>query len=165
MLAEITVKDMLLLMSKRATEKELVKIQQKRFSCFDNVDDLIRLKELDAEEFEEEILFHKGIADRNETGEYQVLFWKVLPYVIPIAAQSAIALTSDLEGKNVNDVYDYNPNVRIQYMHLCFFPLKNQSVVLAFYHKRDKLYRSLRHQINSSSEDKVFRQYVMTSAL
>ena len=45
----------------------------------------------------------------------------------------------------------------MQYMHLCFFPLKNQSVVLAFYHKRDKFYRSLRHQINSSSEDKVLK--------
>lgn len=79
MLAEIAVKDMLLLMSKRATEKELAKIQQKKFSCFDNVEDLIGLKELDADEFEEEMLFHKGIADRNETGGYQVLFWKVLP--------------------------------------------------------------------------------------
>ena len=157
MLAEIAVKDMLLLMSKRATEKELVKIQQKKFACFDNVEDLIGLKELDADEFAEEILFHKGIADRNETGGYQVLFWKVMPYVIPIAAQSVIALTSDMEGKEINDVYNCDSNVRMQYMHLCFFPMKNQSVVLAFYHKRDKLYRSLRHQINASSEDKVLR--------
>lgn len=57
----------------------------------------------------------------------------------------------------INDVYDYNPNVRMQYMHLCFFPLNNQSVVLAFYHKRDNLYRSLKHQINSSSEDKILK--------
>ena len=103
------------------------------------------------------MLFHKGIADRNETGGYQILFWKVLPYVIPIAAQSAIALPVDMGGNKVNHVYDYDPNIRMQYMHLCFFPLKNQSVVLAFYHKRDKLYRSLRHQINSSSEDKILR--------
>lgn len=63
MLAEIAVKDMLLLMSKRATEKELVKIQQKQFSCFKNVENLIGLKELDTDEFKEEMLFHKGIAD------------------------------------------------------------------------------------------------------
>lgn len=155
MLAEIAVKDMLLLMSKRATEKELVKIQQKEFSCFSNVEDYIGLKELDAEEFEKEMFFHKDIADRNETGGYQVLFWKVLPYVIPIAAQSAIALSSDLEGREVNAVYNYSPDVRMQYMHLCLFPLGNQSVVLAFYHKRDKLYRALRHQINSIPENKV----------
>lgn len=157
MMAEIAVKDMLLLMSKRATEKELTRIQQKKFSCFENVEDLLGLKELDAAEFEKEMFFHKGIADRNEEGGYQVLFWNVLPYVIPVAAQSAIALPLDMEGKIVNDVYDYNPDVRMQYMHLCFFPLNNQSVVLAFYHKRDKLYRSLRHQINSNSEDKTLR--------
>lgn len=157
MLAEIAVKDMLLLMNKRATEKELIKIQQKQFSCFDNAEDLISLKELDAAEFEEEMIFHKDIADRNETGGYQVPFWKVLPYVIPIAAQSAIALPEDMEGRKVNDVYNYDPNTRMQYLHICFFPLKNQSVVLAFYHKRDKLYRSLRHQINSSSESKALK--------
>lgn len=156
-LAEIAVKDMLLLMSKRAVEKELVRIQQKRFAYFDNVEDLIGLKKLDADEFEREMFFHKEIADRNETGGYQILFWKVLPYVIPIAAQSAIALQSDMEGEKINDVYDFDLNTRMQYMHLCFFPLKEQSVVLAFYHKRDKLYRSLRHQINSSSEDKILR--------
>ena len=77
--------------------------------------------------------------------------------MIPIAAQSAIALPEDMEGRKVNDVYNYDPNTRMQYLHLCFFPLKNQSVVLAFYHKRDKLYRSLRHQINSSSESKVLK--------
>lgn len=30
---------------------------------------------------------------------------------------------------------------------------------MAFYHKRDKLYRQLRHQINSSSQEKVL-QYI-----
>lgn len=39
------------------------------------------------------------------------------------------------------------------------FPLEDESVVLAFYHKRDKLYRQLRHQINSSSQEKVL-QYI-----
>ncbi len=157
MLAEIAVKDMLLLMSKRSIEKELIRIRQKKFSCFNHVEALIGLKELDEREFAREVFFHKRIADCNETGGYQVLFWKVLPYVIPIAAQSAIALSLDMEGNIVNDVYNYDPNVRMQYMHLCLFPLKNQSVVLAFYHKRDRLYRGLRHQFNSSSKDKVIK--------
>lgn len=61
MLAEIAVKNMLLLMSKRVTEKELVKIQQKRFSCFANVEDLIGVKELDADEFEKEMFFTRAL--------------------------------------------------------------------------------------------------------
>lgn len=47
----------------------------------------------------------------------------------------------------------------MQYMHIAVFPLEDESVVLAFYHKRDKLYRQLRHQINSSSQEKVL-QYI-----
>lgn len=157
MLAEIAVKDMLMLMSRRTIDKELDIIEQKRCSRFNDFDDLLRVKEQDIREFEEEIYFHKGIADRDETGGYQILFWKVLPYVIPVAAQSAMALKLDMDGKIINDVYDKDPNIRMQYIHLCFFPLKCQSVILFFYHKRDKLYRSLRHQINSSSEEKICR--------
>ena len=78
------------------------------------------------------MLFHKGIADRNEIGGYQVLFWKVLPYVIPIAAQSAIALPSDMEGKKVNDVYDYNPNIRMQYMHSLLFSIEESKCCVGF---------------------------------
>ncbi len=40
-------------------------------------------------------------------------------------------------------------------MHICIFPLMNgQSVILAFYHKKDKLYKKLRHQFNSNSYEK-----------
>ena len=157
MLAEIAVKDMLLLMSKRAVEKELAKIHQKRSGLYENVEDLLAIKDLDENEFKEEIFFHKGIVDRNETGGYQILFWKLLPYVIPIAAQSAIALSTDMNGEIINDVYDYNPDVRMQYMHLCFFPLKEKSIVLAFYHKRDRLYRNLKHQVNASQQEDILK--------
>lgn len=55
------------------------------------------------------------------------------------------------------DVFDMSENVRMQYMHLAILPLQTESVVLAFYHKRDKLYRKLRHTINNSSEEKVLQ--------
>ena len=42
-------------------------------------------------------------------------------------------------------------------------PLKEESVISAFYHKRYKLYRKLRHQINSLSEQKIlqFLNYII----
>ena len=58
-----------------------------------------------------------------------------------------------------NEIYNFDESVRMQYMHIAVFPLEDESVVLAFYHKRDKLYRQLRHQINSSSQEKVL-QYI-----
>lgn len=64
-----------------------------------------------------------------------------------------------MEGNILNEIYNFDESVRMQYMHIAVFPLEDESVVLAFYHKRDKLYRQLRHQINSSSQEKVL-QYI-----
>ena len=87
----------------------------------------------------------------------------MLPYKVPIATQSIIALSKDLEGNEINNIFDMSESVRMQFMHLAILPLKEESVVLAFYHKRDKLYRKLRHQINSLSEQKIlqFLNYII----
>lgn len=156
-LSEIAVKNMLLLMSKRAVEKELIQIQQKKYAAFDNLQDGLELKEMDFKEFEEEVAFHKYIADNNLTGGYQIICHEILPYRVPIAMQSAIAMVKDYNGNEINNVFDFRPTTRMQYLHICIFPLEKGSVILAFYHKRDKLYRSLRHQLNSISLDKKLK--------
>lgn len=157
MLAKIAVKNFLLQLSKRAVERQLIPIQQRKFNLFSNPQDNLDLNTLDFDEYETEVYFHKRIADQNETGGYQLLCWEVLPYRVPIATQSAIALSKDMGGAVVNNIYDYRNTTRMQYLHIGVFPLKQQSVILVFYHKRDKLYRNLRHQFNSSSKEKVFQ--------
>lgn len=159
MLAEIAVKNMLLQLNKRAIERELVSVQQRELGMYENPDDLSEIKNLDQKEYQAEVLFHQDIVKNNITGGYQILFWKVLPYKVPIAAQSAIVLPYDMEGNALNDIYNLDESVRMQYVHIAVLPLEGESVVLAFYHKRDKLYRQLRHQINSSSQEKVL-QYI-----
>ena len=124
---------------------------------FENPDDALTVKRLDQQEYESELMLHKAIADNNETGCYQILFWENLPYKVPIAMQSAIALTKDMEGNQINVIFDFRESTRMQYLHLCVFPLEQESIVLAFYHRRDRLYRHLRHQVNSSSKDRVLR--------
>ena len=148
MLAEIALKNMLLQLNKRAIEKELIKIEQREFKIFDNHEDGINVKIIDFSEFEAEVHFHKNLVKSNEEGCYQILFWKLLPYIVPIAMQSAMAVTKDIEGNEINNVYNMNPSVRMQYLHLAIFPLYGQSVVLAFFHKGDKFYRRLWHQFN-----------------
>lgn len=163
MLAEIAVKNFLLQLSKRAQEKELYRELQRQFNAYSNLEYLEGINELDVRDFNEELQFHKDIADNNVQGGYQILFWKIMPYKVPIAVQSAIALLKDLEGGGINDVSDMSASVRMQFMHLVILPLKTESVILAFYHKRDKLYRKLRHQINCLSEQKVlqFLNYII----
>ena len=114
---------------------------------------------LDQKEYQEEVLFHQDIANNNKEGGYQILFWEVLPYKVPIATQSAMVLPYDMEGDILNDVGNMDKSVRMQYVHIAVLPLEEKSVVLAFYHKRDKIYRRLRHQINTTSREKVL-QYI-----
>lgn len=163
MLAEIAVKNLLLQLNKRGQEKQLYRKLQEEFNAYANLENLEAIKELDVRDYKEELQFHKEIADKNIIGGYQILFWSVLPYKVPIAMQSAIALAKDLEGNEVNNVFDMSEMVRMQFMHLVILPLKEESVVLAFYHKRDKLYRNLRHQINSSPKQRVlqFLNYIV----
>lgn len=52
---------------------------------------------LDQKEYQEEVLFHQDIANNNKEGGYQILFWEVLPYKVPIATQSAMVLPYDME--------------------------------------------------------------------
>lgn len=163
MLAEIAVKDFLLQLSKRTQEEKLHKELQRQFNAYTNPENLAGITGLDLRDFNEELQFHKGIVDNNLSSGYQILFWKVVPYKVPIALQSAIALPKDLEGNEINNVFDTSDAIRMQFMHLIILPLQEESVILAYYHKRDKLYRKLRNQINSSSEQKAlqFLNYVI----
>lgn len=157
MLAEIAVKNFLLQLSKRTQEEELYKILQKQFNAYENPEDLAGITSLDVRDFREELQFHKVIAENCSNGGYQILFWKVMPYKIHIAIQSAIALPKDLEDNEINNIFDVSSDVRMQFMHLVVLPLQEESVVLAFYHRRDKLYRKLRHQVNCLSEQKILQ--------
>lgn len=158
-LAEIAVKNMLLQLNKRDIELELLDIKQQELGIYKNPDKLSELKTLDQKEYQEEVLFHQDIANNNKEGGYQILFWEVLPYKVPIATQSAMVLPYDMEGDILNDVGNMDKSVRMQYVHIAVLPLEEKSVVLAFYHKRDKIYRRLRHQINTTSREKVL-QYI-----
>lgn len=86
MLAEIAVKNMLLQLNKRANEQELIPVLQREFGIYENLDKLSKIKNLDQKEYKEEVLFHQDIVKNNKAGGYHILFWKVLPYKVPIAA-------------------------------------------------------------------------------
>ena len=75
----------------------------------------------------------------------------MLPYKTPIAFQGSLTLIRDMYGYPVNDTNNHSKNNRIQKLHLAILPLKEKTTVLAFYHKRDRKYKSLKSQFNSSA--------------
>ena len=159
MLAEIALKNMLMMISKRNEERALFDIVQDRTGRLGNKRLLDAIKDMDIKEFMDEINLYKDIIHKKEVGKFRVLYWKVLPYNVPMAVQTPMSIYKDMDGNEVNDVYSKNPHYRIQYLHLCVFPIEQVTVVLLFHHIRDKNYRSIRHWLNSVSDDKRL-QYI-----
>lgn len=154
MMAEIAMKNVLLQLSKRNNEVSLYNILQEKHNAFLRKDILDEAHTLDIRDYMSQLEIYQDIIKTNTTGCFQILFWKRLSFVVPIAVQTPMVIYKDMNQDIINDVFDLSPNIRMQDLHLCIFPLENESVVLAFYHKRDKNYRSLHHQFNSSSEEK-----------
>lgn len=143
MLAEIAMKNMLLMISKRNEEKAIYDIVQKEGGMIEGKNILDEIKDMDKQEYLDELELYKEIIDKKITGCFQVLYWKKLPYVVPVAVQTPMVLYEDMNGEIVNDVYSDDPNCRMQNLHLCVFPIENETVVLLFHHRRDKNYRKL----------------------
>lgn len=108
----------------------------------------------DIEDFINEIVLHKTAITTKDSGGYQIIFHEILSYRTPIAFQGTISLTRDMYEYPVNNTKDYSKKNRIQKLHIAILPLEESTMVLMFYHKRDKKYRSLKSQFNSSSRFK-----------
>lgn len=157
-MAEIAVKNILLKLDSIKTDLEIRGIEHEELSKkFENADIEVYIKKIDLDDYTNELLFHKQIVEKNITDRYQVLFWKVLPYTVPIAMQSVFPVTKDIEGNIINDIFDMSRCNRLQYLHMAVFPFQDKSIVLAFFHKRDRKYKNLRKQFFTISEDDALK--------
>ena len=151
MMAEIALKDSLYELIKRKHEVEMFK------KCGIENSLINRTMELDISEYSEEIELYKGIILNDDQGQFEILYWSKLPYIVPYATQTCFALSEDMYGNMVNDNFYYSSNTRMEKMHICIFPLKSESVILAFYHKRNTKYRILKGQLNIVSDEQALR--------
>lgn len=152
LLSEIALKDVLLMLSKRNVERAIFR-KGSEMGKVEGIETMYETQDLDVRDYRDEMNLYLSIDD-NSSNCFQVVFHMILPYVTPIAVQTALVLQNDLEGGEINNIYDYSPDVRIQNMHISVFPLKDSTVVIMFYHKRDKNYRRLLHQFNCLSDEK-----------
>ena len=81
----------------------------------------------------------------------------MLPYLCPLATQTSVTVYNDKYGNVMIDPYDMSENIKNQAAHLCIFPYDGKTAVLFFYHKRDKAYKKLLHQFNSSPREDNLR--------
>ena len=144
-LAEIALKNSMMQLAKRFHEVALYKKMEDKIHQKELLDEE---HQLDIRDYRFDFKRAKKIIDNNLKSGYILLFYKVLDYVTPIAMQGPIPIHRDLDGEIVNDIDDFDPNVKIQELQVGVFPLKNTTVIIAFYHKDDRNYVKFNRKFN-----------------
>ena len=149
MLAQIALKDVLLMISKRNQEREQYKLvgEQAEF-LKDFADEKIYWGNFDLRDYGEDLEYARSSLDGRKSNRYYLCFYTVLDYVVPYAAQSSVTLISDFEDSIVNNIYSQEQKYRIKAIHVAVFPLESTSAILLFIEdgvkRYRKFYRSLR---------------------
>ena len=152
MMAEIALKNTLIKLYKQMTAKELITSLQRETGRIKHFEIYSEATGLDIRDYREEIDLYKSIINNDDTGCFQILFWKKLPYVTPIAAQTMFALPEDLNGGKLNDIYDFSKDIRMEEIHVCVFPLEDETIVLVFCHKKDRKCKALLRQFKMRTD-------------
>lgn len=142
-MTEIALKNFLMLLYKNSIEKYLGEnIVQKN----QELKKLMKLLQyIDGKNSTEKDIKHdfkrcQTILKKNLKSGYKLMFWHKLNHIVPIAFQGAVCLYGDLSGNVLNkDLYTYSdqPTKKLEFLHICVFPLKDFSIIMAFYHKDD----------------------------
>ena len=101
-----------------------------------------RINSLDFDEIKNELERDIKILKKQSTSSFELIYWKILDYVTPIAFQGHIALYGDLNGNIINDLYSIKKDYVIENLNLCVFPLKNKTVIIMFLIKENKNYKN-----------------------
>lgn len=146
LLAEIALKDVLLMLSKRNVEREIYRKGSELGKIY-GVEAMFETHDLDVRDYLDDMNTYLSINEASSNC-FHIVFHTILPYVTPIAVQTALVLQKDLEGVEINNIHNYSSEVRMQNIHISIFPLEDSTAVIMFYHRRDKNYRRLLHQFN-----------------
>ena len=140
MLAQMALKDSLLLLSKyrrdRQTDQQAIELG----AFVGEVDVLSVMKERDINEMKFEIRRSKKIIDKKLKSGFKLIFFSVLDWVTPLAFQSALCVHYDMDGKEINQVYNESPTIRMQFLHIAVLPLAKKTVIMVYFHKDDRNY-------------------------
>ncbi len=112
------------------------------------IGNLKELAILDKADYTKQYLYAK-----NSKDPYFLFYYKCLPYTVPMAAQTRVALISGFNGEIINNVYDLNLNALLEDLHICVFPMKAKSIVMMFVRNGQKRLRPFYIDFLKMSED------------
>lgn len=161
MLAQIAMKNFLKNIYKRKLEFEIYKVVNEQMGLpYGMLEHQSNIIELDLNEFTNEYIRAKKSDEKNESDAYYMFFCKRLDYVVPVAFQGPIAMSTDLEGGVINKLFDMDPKYKLQELHLCIFPFKEESLVFMFIDSRSKRYRKFCKQFRKLSLEEQLKVFV-----
>ena len=151
-LAQIALKNYLHLISKRIIENEMYHLMaqrkpEKKQLC----DTKIYWGKKDLENFNKRFEYAK--ASFSLQNRYHLCYYKVLDYVVPVAAQAAVTLLCDFNGQIINNIYDPPKNNHFEPIHIAVSPLKDKSVILLFVETGEIKNRRFYRQLNKLPEE------------
>ena len=147
LLAQIAMKNFLSNIGKRLIEIELYNQVDKYF-----FDEMINTSRIDLSEFRRGFFRSKNIIKSNKLG-YKVVWDKKLDYKTPITFQNMVSLLVDLEDRTINNIYIKNNDIKIQALHICIFPYKENTRIIVFYDMQDKRYNNFFSQFQKLGEE------------
>ena len=83
----------------------------------------------------------------NQVEEYEIVFWKKLDYVVPIAFQGLLQPNVDFRGNYIQD--------KLPEFHIVIFPFKNNSVVSVFCEKNPEVISKINFPTEASDSKKL----------
>jgi len=146
MLAEIALKNHLMVLSKRYHEVELYELLNTELSEIEGKEILDSIHAFDIRDEQFQFKRCKKIIDKQLKSGYSIIFYDLLDYVIPIAVQTPIALHHDLNYGIVNDIYNSSEDATMRDAHLAIFPLSEKTIILFFCHRDDRNYYKFHRQ-------------------
>lgn len=125
-------------------DKRLLEIEQNNLTF--QIDSIRYVKEIDLQEYFEAFETTKQYFKLKKNHKYRVIVDELLDYRVPLAFQSALSLIMDLDGNIINDVYCPRDDYKVEELHICIFPLHQNTRILIFvnrdYRHYDKFTRN-----------------------
>lgn len=146
MLSQIAQKSYLKEIYKQTKNVELHNLVYQIYNT--KIGNLQELAVLDKADYIKQYLYAK-----NTKKPYFLVYYKSLPYIVPMATQTRVALISGFHGEIINNIYDLTPNAILEDLHICVFPMEAKSIVMMFVRNGQKRLRPFYRDFLKMPED------------
>lgn len=149
-LIEIALKNCLRQLAKKLLEKQIHAYSKEHFGI---TTPIAENWSIDMKENKDEFMrIMKGVTGEKVV-EFDLVYWKILDYMCPIAFQGKIVLHGDLNGFVINDIFTKNYRDKMQAINIAIFPISGQTVIMMFVDKSYEKYKNFINQFKKLNDD------------